>query len=368
MSKKCNPSDLTIAGIGIELANTGKSSPDSKSSSMLYFDRSVTFAISIARIEHGIFRQDVCFINRDQDTLASYSPRGGSASTAIATEDYFVENALTGDRTHNFAGFSKHLLRLAAPTPKPPPGPGEEDDGILKNHQTDEDIKHIGEVIRATIKRSDLTIVVSSNKLVLHHFQTQFPELVEILYPTIRRKMAFPSIDAKREHFPPYTAEIAYKTNCLSALKPLKDEEVEAIKNAVDNDNWKFAIEELKSKSRTIGAVPIDFIQLFKAWNAGLDLEIEANDAGIDKEKLYEKTWTAIRELEKEEVYSKYMTGEGEGIKGITVMFAINSLLGSDFDPWKHGAHLQGKMLGALLGTRMLLCSKSPKEMILPGN
>jgi len=356
---KIKPQEITVAGVGIELANTGKTG----SSSMLYFDKSVAFALSVGRLEQGRYRQDICFVDRDSNTLASMRLRGGSSSTACSTQEYFGDSVFSKDRTNNFAGFNKHILKLAAPGPLEEPQPGEEHDGSLYNKLTDEDIEHIAKVIKSTIARADLTVVVSGSLLVVHHLLTQFPEIAEVLYPTVSVDTKGLTVASKMENFPPHCAEVGFKANKVSAIRPLNDQDVNSIKVAHSKSGWSNCIEELGRLSKNKN-IPVDFLQLFRVWNAGLDVRPQ------DREKLKteanERVWEAISKAWSDEVKSKYEDANGEQIKGINLQFAFNSLLGSPLDNWVHGAHVQGKMLGALLSTRMMLTKEPPKNPFLP--
>lgn len=353
------PDQVTVASIGIELANTGQN----KGKSMLYFDKSITYALSIGRMEGGIFRQDTCFINRDSDSVANLRFGGGSASTACGTEDYFPTSTLTGERTNNFSGFNKHILKLAAATPIDPPGPGEPDNGVRLNPQTTQDIEHIKIVIDKTIKRSHITIMVSSNNLVLHHLLTQFPEIAEILYPTVSVGTKGLTVANKMENFPPGCAEVGFKCNKVAALKPLSEEEAEAIKRAHNSKEWKLAIEELKLLSQNKN-IPIDFLHLFRAWNAGLDIQVE--DEKQLNDMAFKRAQEASLKAWSDEIKSAYEIGQDKAVKGINLPFVFNSLLANPMDGWKHGANLQGKIMGSILATRMMATSKPPQEPMLP--
>lgn len=369
--KYVDPSSLTIAGVGIELANIGDSE---LTSNLLYFDKSITFAISVGRFENGLFRQDICFVNRDSETVANMRLGGGSQSTACSTEDYFAQNFLLGDRAPNYAGFSLDMLRLAAPRPLPDPGPNVKDDGVRHNNQTDKDIAYVGEILRRTIERADLTVVITGNTLVLHHFITQFPELAEILYPTVKVSTKDIKTADKINYFPPKAADVGFRTDLVGALRPLKSEDTKSMSRVKEDEDWKKAIKILEETSQQKGAVPINFLELFRAWNAGLDVQIKKEDLDNDHKDPYTKIWEAIQQKEMSQIY---WTKNGTPLKGITSEFVLNCLFGvyvgeppisndSWNTKWPHGEYVQGHMLGALLATRFMLTRSGPTEPYLP--
>ncbi len=367
-----DPSDLTIAGIGIELANI---TDGNTTSGFLYFDKSITFAISVGRIEGGIFRQDICFVNRDAETVASMRLGGGSQSTACSTEDYFAQSFLLGDRTTNYAGFSMQMLNLAGPSPLKDPGPNLQDDGVRYNKKTDADIARIAEIIRQTVKRADLTTIISGSNLVLHHFLTQFPELAQTLYPTVETPTKGIKPSEKVSHFPPHCADIGFRTNLVGAMKRLSSSDTEAISSLRDHEQWKNSAKELGELSQNVGTVPVNFLDLFKSWNAGLDVQIKKSDTTELPTRTYNQVWEAIENLHSNP--EAYVQEDGTYMKGITSQFALNTLFGvaPNDEPvdecswqarWPHGEYVQGHMFGALLGTRSMLTTSGPNNPYLP--
>ncbi len=366
------PEDLTIAGIGIELANIAN---ENNSPNFLYFDKSITFAISVGRFERGIFRQDICFVNRDSETVAGMRLGGGSQSTACSTEDYFSQNFLLEDRTPNYAGFSLQMLNLAGPSPLPDPGPNIKDDGVRYNARTDEDIAHIAEVIRGTVSRAHLTMIISGSQLVLHHFLTQFPELAKALYPTVETPTRGIRPSEKVNCFPPHSADIGFKTNLVGAMKRLSPEDVKAISGLREDKQWKNATELLGESSQKDGAVPVNFLDLFKAWNAGADVQVKKIEDDNLGTRAYTQVWNAIEKLKNNP--DTYISEDGSYMKGLTSQFALNTLFGAvpNEEPiaedswqarWPHGEYVQGHMLGALLGARSMLTTSGPTSPYLP--